>query len=102
MEVSRLVPRDLTRAEMTRASTYGVGDTVIFARQYKTLGVQRGDERRVAAVDTRWGVVRLEDAKGNLAHWRPERLAAAKGGVEAFRSEATELRRLRRTSSCHC
>ena len=93
MEVPRLVPRDLTRAEMTRASSYGIGDTVIFSRQYKTLGVERGDERRVAAVDTRWGVVRLEDAKGNLARWRPERLAAAKGGAEVFRSEATELRR---------
>ena len=93
MEVDRLVPRDLTRAEMTRASSYGVGDTVIFARPYRTLGVERGDERRVASVDRRWGVVRLEDAKGDLARWRPERLAAAKGGVEVFRSEATELRR---------
>lgn len=42
MEVPRLVPRDLTRAEMTRASSYGVGDTVIFSRPYKTLGVERG------------------------------------------------------------
>ena len=88
MEVGRLVPRDLTRAEMTRSSSYGVGDTVIFVRQYKMLGVERGDERRVAAVDMRWGVVRLDDAKGNLARWRPERLAAAKGGIEVFRSAA--------------
>ena len=93
MEVPRLVPRDLTRAEMTRAGSYGVGDTVIFARTYKTLGVERGDERRVASVDTRMGTVRLEDAKGGLKSWRPGRLAAAKGGVEAFRSEAAELRR---------
>ncbi|MDE0696024.1 MAG: hypothetical protein OXH76_09365 [Boseongicola sp.] len=78
---------------MTRASSYDVGDTVIFARPYRTLDVERGDERRVASVDRRWGVVRLEDAKGGLTPWRPERLAAAKGGVEVFRSEATELRR---------
>ncbi|MYI69788.1 MAG: AAA family ATPase, partial [Boseongicola sp. SB0673_bin_14] len=93
MEVDRLVPRDLARAGMARASSYRVGDTVIFNRPYKTLGVERGDERRVASVDRRWGAVRLEDAEGNLTPWRPERLAAAKGGVEAFRSETTELRR---------
>ena len=89
----KLVPRDLTRAQMARASNYNIGDTVIFTRPYKTLGVEKGDERRVAGIDRRWGVLRLEDAKGNLTPWRPERIAAAKGGVEVYRSEAMELRR---------
>ena len=89
----KLVARDLTRAQMSRASNYNVGDTVIFTRPYKTLGVEKGDERRVAGIDRRWGVLRLEDAKGNLTPWRPERIAAAKGGVEVYKSEAMELRR---------
>ena len=89
----KLVARDLTRAQMARASNYSIGDTVIFARPYKTLGVEKGDERRVAGIDRRWGVLRLEDAKGDLTPWRPERIAAAKGGVEVYRSEAMELRR---------
>ncbi len=89
----KLVARDLTRAQMARASNYNIGDTVIFTRPYKTLGVEKGDERRVAGIDRRWGVLRLEDAKGNLTPWRPERIAAAKGGVEVYRSEAMELRR---------
>ena len=89
----KLVPRDLTRAQMARASNYNIGDTVIFARPYKTLGVEKGDERRVAGIDRRWGVLRLEDAKGDLTPWRPERIAAAKGGVEVYKSEAMELRR---------
>ena len=89
----KLVARDLTRAQMARASNYNIGDTVIFARPYKTLGVEKGDERRVAGIDRRWGVLRLEDAKGNRTPWRPERIAAAKGGVEVYRSEAMELRR---------
>ena len=89
----KLVARDLTRAQMARASSYSVGDTVIFNRPYKTLGVDKGDERRVAAIDRRWGVLRLEDAKGNRTPWRPERIAAAKGGVEVYTSEAMELRR---------
>ncbi len=89
----KLVARDLTRAQMARASNYNIGDTVIFARPYKTLGVEKGDERRVAGIDRRWGVLRLEDAKGNLTPWQPGRIAAAKGGVEVYRSEAMELRR---------
>ena len=89
----KLVARDLTRAQMARASNYSVGDTVIFTRPYKTLGVDKGDERRVAGIDRRWGVLRLEDAKGDRTPWRPARIAAAKGGVEVYRSEAMELRR---------
>ena len=89
----KLVSRDLTRAQMSRASNYNVGDTVIFNRPYKTLGVEKGDERRVAGIDRRWGVLRLEDAGGNRTPWRPERIAAAKGGVEVYKSEAMELRR---------
>ena len=38
----KLVSRGLTRAEMTRASSYAVGETVIFYRRYKTLGLDLG------------------------------------------------------------
>ena len=92
-EGEKLVPRDLTRAEMARASTYNVGDTVIFTRPYKRLGVEKGDERTVIGIDRGWGTVYLEDAKGNRTPWRPGNLAAAKGGVEVYRSETMELRR---------
>ena len=88
----KLVSRGLTRAEMTVASNYARGDTVIFNRPYKTLGVAAGDERRVAGVDRRWGRVDLADGEGRIVKWAPERLAAAKGGVEVFRSQAMELR----------
>ena len=53
----KLVARDLTRAQMARASSYSVGDTVIFTRPYKTLGVDKGDERRAAGIDRRWGTL---------------------------------------------
>ncbi len=88
----KLVSRGLTRAEMTVASNYAPGDTVIFNRPYKTLGVVAGDERRVAGVDHRWGRVDLADNHGRIVKWAPERLAAAKGGVEVYRGVATELR----------
>ena len=89
----KLVSRGLTRAEMARASNYSAGDTVIFNRQYKTLGVDKGDEHEVARVDYERNTVWLRDGNGNLVDWRPYMLAGAKGGVEVYRSEEMELRR---------
>ena len=88
----KLVPRDLTRAQMARASNYAEGDTVIFTRQYKTLGVGKGDERRVARLEHNGHSVVLEDERGNETLWRPYMIAGAKGGVEVYRSEGMELR----------
>ena len=91
-EGEKLVSRGLTRAQMTVASNYAQGDTVIFNRPYKTLGVVPGDERRVVGVDQRWGRVDLAGEQGRIVKWAPERIAAAKGGVEVYRDVAMELR----------
>ncbi|MCY4003577.1 MAG: AAA family ATPase, partial [Rhodospirillales bacterium] len=88
----KLVSRGLTRAGMTVAANYAQGDTVIFNRAYKTLGVKAGDERRVVGVDRQWKRVDLADDQGRIVKWAPERLAAAKGGVEVYRGRAMELR----------
>ncbi len=88
----KLVSRGLTRAEMARASNYSAGDTVIFNRQYKTLGVEKGDEREVARVDYDHNTVWLGGGGGDPVAWRPYQIAAAKGGVEVYRSEEMELR----------
>ena len=88
----RLVSRGMTRAEMADRSNYRPGDTVIFNRPYKTLGVEKGDEREVAGVDEKRGTVRLRNGRGNIVDWRPYLLAAPKGGVEVYRSEGMELR----------
>ena len=91
-EVGKLVSRGLTHAEMSRSENYEAGDTVIFNRRYKTLGVEKGDRREVAGVDNETRTVRLKDDLGNMVEWKPGRIAAAKGGVELFRSESLELR----------
>ena len=74
----RLVSRGMTRAEMADRSNYVVGDTVIFNRPYKTLGVEKGDEREVAGVDEKRGTVHLTDGRGNIVAWKPYLLAAPK------------------------
>ncbi len=89
----RLVPRDLTRAQMSRAQNYDVGDTVIFNRPYKTLDVEKGDERSVARFKHNGHTIVLADAKGRETEWQPYRIAGAKGGVEVYKSEPFDLRK---------
>ena len=88
----KLVSRGLTRVEMSQASNYRGGDTAIFTRRYKTLGVEKGDERTGARINHEQHLVYLKDGKSVEVEWRPWRIAGAKGGVEVYRSEGMELR----------
>ena len=92
LEGERLVSRGYTNAEKTLAANYRPGDTVAFHRPYKRLGVEKGDELRVAGVDHKTRTVTLEGADGRSVAWEPNRLAARAGGVEVYRSEEIELR----------
>ena len=91
MESRKLVSRGMTNAEMAMTSNYSEGDVVIFNRRYRTLGVEKGDEREVARVDRQRNTVHLRDREGHVVEWRPYLVAAAKGGVEVYRSERMEL-----------
>ena len=55
----RLSSRGYTNAEKALARNYMAGDVVGFHRSYKRLGVEKGDELRVAGVDHAAGTVRL-------------------------------------------
>ena len=92
MNIERLVSRGYTSAEKTLAANYRPGDTVAFHRPYKRLGVEKGDELRVAGVDHRTRTVNLEGGDGQQVAWEPNRIAARAGGVEVYRSEEIELR----------
>ena len=92
LNTERLVSRGYTNAEKTLAANYRPGDVVAFHRPYKRLGVDTGDELRVAGVDHASRSVNLEDADGRSVAWEPNRIAARAGGVEVYRSEEIELR----------
>ena len=89
----RLVSRGYTNAEKALAANYAPGDVVAFHRRYKRLGVDKGDELRVASVDRAAGVVTLQGKDGATVTWEPARLAARRGGVEVHAADAMELRR---------
>ena len=93
MNGERLVSRGYTNAEKALAANYVPGDVVAFHRPYKRLGVDKGDELRVAGVDRAAGVVTLRGRHGATVAWEPARLAARRGGVEVYAADAMELRR---------
>lgn len=93
----KLVSLGLTGAESEVAANYRAGDTVIFNRRYKTLDVEKGDERVVDRVDHRRHAVHLRDRDGGIVRWQPWRIAAGRAagrhpGCEVYRSEGLELR----------
>ena len=92
MKSGRLVSHGFTHAEKSLAANYGPGDVVAFHRPYKRLGVEKGDELRVAGVDHEARAVRLEGKDGQSVLWEPGRLAARSGGVEVYKVEQLELR----------
>ena len=92
MQGERLVSKGYTNAEKSLAANYRPGDVVAFHRPYKRLGVEKGDELRVAGVDHAARTVRLEGADGQSVVWEPNRVAARAGGVEVYRVEGIELR----------
>ena len=88
----RLVSRGYTNPEKSLAANYAPGDVVAFHRPYKRIGVEKGDELRVAGVDHANGAVILEGRHGEEVRWEPRRLAARTGGVEVYKVERMELR----------
>ena len=91
LEGERLVSRGYTTAEKMQAANYAPGDVVAFHRAYRSLGVEKGDERRVHGAGTP-GVVMLEGREGEAIPWRPRQVGALRGAVEVYRVEPMELR----------
>ena len=91
MQSERLVSKGYTNAEKSLVANYAAGD-VVAHRPYKRLGVEKGDERRVAGVDRAAGAVRLDGNDGQSVAWQPEKIGARSGGVEVYKREAMELR----------
>ena len=92
LQGERLASRGYTTAEKVQAANYAPGDVVAFHRSYKSLGVEKGEERRVREVDGARGTVMLAGANGEAIPWRPRQVAAGRGAVEVYRAEPMELR----------
>ncbi|MDE1895481.1 MAG: relaxase domain-containing protein [Rhodospirillales bacterium] len=90
IEATRLVPRDLTRAEAKDAHSYAIGDTIRFAKDYADKGMSKAQAYRVVGIDTKKAAVTLADQKGRAIDWRLRQWGASH--AQAFTTEAIELR----------
>ena len=92
MASERLVSKGYTNAEKALVGNYAPGDVVAFHRSYKRLGVEKGDERRVACVDHEARSVVLEGGDGGTVAWKPGEVGGRRGGTEVYRAEEIDLR----------
>ena len=92
LQAERLVSRGYTNAEKALAGNYAAGDVVAFHRSYKRIGVDKGDERRVAGVDHKSREVLLEGGDDGTVRWKPGEIGGRRGGSEIYRAEGIELR----------
>jgi conjugative relaxase-like TrwC/TraI family protein len=90
VETTRLVPRDLTRAEAKDAHSYVIGDTIRFAKDYADKGVSKAQFYRVVGIDTGKAAIVLADQTGKTIDWRLRQWGASQ--AQAFINEAIELR----------
>ncbi|MBB4659954.1 MobF family relaxase [Parvularcula dongshanensis] len=81
-----LSPLHLSKAERERAESYAPDQVVTFARDYKRLGIEKGDRYLVAGVDRDACTVSLATADRRI-EWAPARLGAV--GAQVF--ELAEL-----------
>ena len=83
-----LINRSFTEAERKDTRSYQVGDVVRFAREYKKLGIAKGEYLTVESVDRQYNLVRLKGAGEKRVAWQPWRLKK----VEVYEQEKRELR----------
>ena len=83
-----LVQRDLTKARMREAASLILGDVVRFGKDYRGLGIVKGEYGVVEATNPDHGTVSLRmEANGRAVEWQPDRSVV----VEVFQKEQRGL-----------
>ena len=78
---------DLTGAGRTWAALYNTGDVIRYESGSQAIGLERGSEARVSAVDARTNVLTVQTKDGNEISYDPRRLY----GVNVFEERAREF-----------
>jgi conjugative relaxase-like TrwC/TraI family protein len=90
IEATRLVPRDLTRAEAKDPHSYATGNMIRFTKDYANKGVSKAQAYRVTGIDMDKATIMLTGQDGRTIDWRLRQWGAAQ--AQAFTAEAIELR----------
>lgn len=90
INATRLVSRDMTRAETKDPQNYCVGDIIRFAKDYTDKGVSRDEAYRVTGIDADKAAIMLTSKNGQAIDWRLRQWGANQS--QAFTAEEIELR----------
>lgn len=74
VQIRALDAKDMTAVEQRRAASYSVGDQVQAGRDYKSLGLRRGDMARIVGVDVDKNRITLEIVTGERKTIDPSRV----------------------------
>ncbi len=78
---------DLTGAGRTWAALYNTGDVIRYESGSQAIGLERGSEARVSAIDARTNILTVQTKDGNEISYDPRRLY----GVNVFEERAREF-----------
>jgi conjugative relaxase-like TrwC/TraI family protein len=83
-----LVSRDLTKAQMREPANLATGDVIRFGKDYRQVGIERGEYGRVQAIhrDSNAATLVME-RDGRTVTWQPSRQVT----VEVYRPESREV-----------
>jgi ATP-dependent exoDNAse (exonuclease V) alpha subunit len=87
LESTVLVSKSPTKAEIEDTRTYIEGDVVRFGKNYRSLGLEKGEYLTVKSVDLRLNEVTLQKECGSEVKWSPWK----HGKVEIYSSEQRGL-----------
>jgi conjugative relaxase-like TrwC/TraI family protein len=87
---TRLVSKDMTRAEAKDPHSYAIGEMIRFAKDYADKGVSKAQAYRVTSIDTGKAAITLAGEDGRIIDWRLRQWGAAQS--QAFTAETIELR----------
>ncbi len=87
---TRLISKDMTRAEAKDPHSYAIGDMIRFAKDYGDKGVFKAQAYRVVSIDTKKDAVKLIDQNGRAIDWRLRQWGTPH--AQAFTAETIELR----------
>ena len=96
--VQTLEKKDMTKEQAASISSYEVNDVLIANREYKMLGLKRGDQAQVVGISAT--AVRLSDSTGRTFEWWPTR-ATDLTASRIVEREISVDERVRVTSNMH-
>src|ERR1700733_7097307 len=79
--------QDMTGAERSWASHYGIDDVVRYARGSEAVGIEAGEYRTVVGINSDSNLLTVEKSTGALANYDPRRLT----GVSVYRDVVQEF-----------